>query len=120
MGGLSVALAVGTAAQLPQIKSDNLISRTLIKLGDWSYATYLVHPCVLWIVYRAKQYQHPLRAWALSLATIAMVTLIVGPLDILLYRFLRGRVNRLPRRQTIYIALGYLGVFTVGCVAGAV
>ena len=120
MGGLAVALAVGTAAQLPQIKGENIISRTFIKLGDWSYATYLVHPCILWTIYQAKEYRHPLRIWALSLVATAAVTLVIGPLDIRLYRYLRGKVNRLTRPKTIYIALGYLGVFTIGCVAGAV
>ncbi len=120
MGGLSVALAIGTAAQLPQIKGENIISRTFIKLGDWSYATYLVHPCILWTIYQAKEYRHPLRIWSLSLVAIAAVTLVVGPLDIRLYRYLRGKVDRMTRPKTIYIALGYLGVFTIGCVAGAV
>ena len=120
MGGLAVALAVGTAAQLPQIKGDNILSQILIKLGDWSYATYLVHPCVLWAIYQYREYQHPLRVWVVSLLAIALVTLIVGPLDILLYRFIRGTVNNLSATRTKSLALGYLGVFTIGCVAGAV
>jgi len=87
--GLPAALIVFGAACLPQISTKNLFGRTLILLGDSSYALYLLHWIFFWYVHQFSQPVLLMMAVSLS---VAIRLLIEKPILRLLNR--RSDVNR--------------------------
>ncbi|TGP27248.1 MULTISPECIES: acyltransferase [unclassified Mesorhizobium] len=118
-GGLACVLLVGAVAQLPQIEGKNWLSHLAIKFGDWSYATYLLHCTVLWLLFQTfAGYQHPTRIWLLSLVSVALVTWLFGSLDVAAYRLLRRRVNSASDATRRAWGTAYIAAFLLICLAG--
>ena len=118
-GGLSCVLLVGAVAQLPQIEGKNWFSRLAIKFGDWSYATYLLHCTVFWLLFQAfAGYQHPTRIWLLGLALVALVSWLFGSLDVAAYRRLRNLVNSSTGATKQAWGIAYGAAFVMACAVG--
>lgn len=108
-------LMVAGLVQMRQMPRRGL-GTIVIRLGDWSYALYLVHMPALVLCYRLSTQE----AWPTALflgSTLAaiVVAALVGALDVRLYRQLRRSVDasRIERRQlvawafaTLYVGLG--------------
>jgi exopolysaccharide production protein ExoZ len=121
VGGLSSVLLVGCVTQLPQIKGANWLSRLAIKFGDWSYATYLVHCTILWLLFQAfAGYRYPTRIWFLSLVLVAVATCLFGTLDVAVYRLLRKWVNGARDATKRTWGAVYVCAFVLVCAVGVV
>ncbi len=97
--------------RLPQL---NLMK----KLGDWSYALYLVHVPVIVITYKLLP---PLNQWLLLAAALVLPTVVsavVGTIDLKLYGFLKGRLDRTDRQVQVVIATVFLVLFFEAAVWG--
>lgn len=91
--GLPCAILVFSLLSIERLVSDNLISRVLIKLGDWSYSTYLVHVIVISLVYKAMVNYDSYR----SIVVFICFLLILG-LSFLSYRFIEKPFNSLVKK----------------------
>lgn len=114
--GLLAALVAAAAVQLPQLSADKAGPlRGMVRLGDWSYALYLVHMPLMFALVKAAPASTPNGVlFGGSIALSLAATLALGPLDTWLYRRVRAGVDRLPRRPLAVASLGlaalYLGV----------
>jgi exopolysaccharide production protein ExoZ len=111
--GVAAALLVLDAARIKRPPLPGLH-----RLGDWSYALYLVHASTIWIVYRFW----PTAAGAglallFAVATALLVAASFGMLDVWLHRYLKNMVDALgkdvrQRRVNIYVGVFILASLT--------
>ena len=115
LGGLAAVLVVGAAITAPPVRRQGPAARGLIAFGDWSYVLYLTHPPVLLLAHWAcpPHWSGPAYA-AVGLAGALAVAALLGPVDVALYRRLRGQIDAL-RPATLARALAAFLVVFVGC-----
>ncbi|MCK8783406.1 acyltransferase [Roseomonas sp. NAR14] len=94
--GAGCALLVAVAASAGERPAHGEIE-TLSRLGDWSFALYLVHvPTVIWLLQALPPACPPLAAWLAAIGASLAVSVLVGKLDIRLYRGLKRGCDRAP------------------------
>ncbi|WP_188607260.1 acyltransferase family protein [Chelatococcus reniformis] len=97
------------------------LQRAMLKLGDASYAIYLVHVPVIVAAYRWLPEVVPLGpAWAVASALAVAVGLAVGRLDIGLYRRLKRWADGLRAPQARAFVGAYIAAFVVIASYGSV
>lgn len=111
-----VAMAYGILTPPPKRGSLGWVAE---RLGDYSYALYLVHVPVTHLVLGYVD-ASPALLWTLCIGMALAVSVPLGMLDISLYRKLRARVERSDRRRlsaliwtyvVAYLVVGVLFIF---------
>jgi peptidoglycan/LPS O-acetylase OafA/YrhL len=105
---LLVATAAAAEARHPEVTS-------LARLGDWSFALYLVHvPVVLLVLKTLPAYCPPQAAWMAAIGAALAASAALGKLDIRLYDGLKAWADAAPRWTRRAIILAFLAVFLGG------
>ncbi len=116
LGGLSAMLLVALAlAPRSAAPARGALMRLGSRLGDASYALYLVHVPVVLFVYRMLD-APPLVAWTVAVGAALAVSIPFGALDMRLYAVLRRWVDRMPN----WLQIASAGLFIVLYAAVAV
>jgi exopolysaccharide production protein ExoZ len=104
-------LAIERQGRLPRLP-------WLRRLGDWSYAMYLVHVPVILATFKLM----PGRAPALVVATAAIAVVaasaVVGQMDLTAYYRLKRVLDRAPNAARIAVATAFLAMFGVAALCG--
>jgi peptidoglycan/LPS O-acetylase OafA/YrhL len=115
LGGIAAVLLVGAAVVARPVRRQGP-ARGLIALGDWSYVLYLVHPPMLMLAHWACPPHWPGPAYgALGVAGALLATVLLGPLDLALYRRLRRGLDGLSPgtlRRALAVFLAVYGACT--------
>ena len=107
--GVGCAMIVAWAITLST--QPRSVSRVFHRLGDWSYATYLVHVPVILAVYRfASPVAPPPFLWLAAIGVALFASALLGPFDVTLYRRLKRAVDRLSRLTQVTFCAGFLVV----------
>lgn len=86
----------------------------LTKFGDWSYALYLCHvPVIHFTMLRYPKYIGSVAIFVFTLLMTIVVASLIGRLDILLYKRLKGVIDRSPPRGRNSVAAAFLAVVAV-------
>lgn len=86
--------------------------RALARLGDWSYALYLVHvPVIMALDEKLPAAWPPALMWLLFLGTPLLAARVIGPADVWLYRRLKSAADAAPGPVLWAVALLFSGVF---------
>ncbi len=106
LGGLGCALLVAWCAAL---SSDNsMLSPLLAKIGDWSFAIYLVHVPALIVLYGALPTSFPpFLVWIIAVSAAIAGGIVVGTFEVRMHQRLKAMVDRLPRAKVIYIPIAF-------------
>ena len=92
----------------------------LPKLGDWSYALYLVHVPTILVLYRCWPASAGAAAWPAAIAVALILAAAFGTVDVRLYRYLRNGVDDLSedvRRRRVNL---YAATFIIASMIGIV
>ncbi len=89
---LIVAGAVGQSQRTPE-QGDNRIGRALARFGDYSFALYLVHVPIIHFVYVKIHGLAFEWLWLIVVPAALTVSLLVGRVDVWLYRHLKRLTN---------------------------
>lgn len=120
LGGVAAVLLVGAAVTCTPIRREGPFAKGAIALGDWSYVLYLVHPPVLMLANWACPARWTGLAYGLVCLIAALaVTVLLGSLDVALYRRLRGWINGLSPTALRRPTFAFLTVFTVCAIWGS-
>lgn len=112
IAGAMSALIVAAAIAAPQRGLPGVTGRIALRLGDASYAIYLVHVPVLVTVFGWLPAGVPLAAaWCLALAGAVLVGLGFGVADIRIYRWLKLRIDALAEPRALRLSGLYVGFF---------
>lgn len=110
--GLSAALLVAGLICAPPIGSGGRIGRAGVRLGDASYALYLCHVPVITILGTLLGTTAPaLLVWFSWLAGSIGVALLLGPLDVALYRRLKRAIDTARPGRLRAAALAFVAAF---------
>jgi len=111
LSGVVALLPVGLAlASARRGQAIGLVSRLASRLGDMSYALYLVHVPVVLFVYRTVD-APPLVAWGLAIVAAIAVSIPFGQLDIRLYAVLKRWIDQWPTGWKNAMAGLYLAAY---------
>jgi peptidoglycan/LPS O-acetylase OafA/YrhL len=89
------------------------------KLGDWSYAIYLVHvPCFLLVYKLWPSSGGTATAWLGALGVALLAGAVFGSFDVRLYRHLKGTVDRVPETRRRRLISFYITIFSSAIVIG--
>lgn len=95
VGGSAAALIVAGLVRMRQVSTERPVGRALVRLGDWSYVLYLVHPPILALTDGLVPARVPSGAlFVIKLAAAFGVAAVLGPLDVRLYRVTRRLVDQ--------------------------
>jgi exopolysaccharide production protein ExoZ len=87
-------------------------SHVLERLGDWSYALYLIHAPVVLLVYHVLPVPVPgLAAWSVAVFASVSGSAALGMLDVELYRRLKRCCDRLSVAAATALSMVFLGTF---------
>ncbi|MGC5781680.1 acyltransferase family protein [Methylobacterium sp. NFXW15] len=115
LGGIAAVLLVGAAVTAPAIGRRSPAARGLIALGDWSYVLYLAHPPVLMLAnWACPPHWSGLAYGAVCIAGALTAAALLGPLDVALYRRLRGWIDALSPAAGKRATIAFLSFFG-GC-----
>ncbi|MBA8841938.1 acyltransferase [Ochrobactrum sp. RH2CCR150] len=116
--GIGSAFLVAAALQYPTPIFNGITARVFKKLGDWSYAMYLIHVPVILIIVR----QVPVQAWPeatylLSVVASTLASIALGKADIKIHHYtrnaVRGMDTDLINRRVVAFVLAYLALSIV-------
>lgn len=120
VAGIGSAIIVAAAIATPAPARLNIAGRFGLRLGDASYAIYLVHVPVLVAVLRWLPANASLpTAWSVAFTASIVVGLAFGVADIRIYRLLKRRIDALIETRTLRLAWIYVAFFTVIATWGA-
>ena len=108
---LSAVLAIGAAASFTtrgKFATTDFASRTLGKLGDFSYALYLCHVPIIVLLYRNAALADPWLFWFLAIGLAVVACIPLGMIDVALYGRLKRFVDGLDTRVAHVTAGAYL------------
>lgn len=120
--GVIAVFIVGFVVSAPAQKSEStsIVQRLATRLGDSSYALYLCHVSVIFLVLdvSSRIVPHPSTAvraleWVVSCALVIMLSLILGKLDMWLYEHLKKLVDGLSSTITMIIGSSFVTFFIV-------
>jgi peptidoglycan/LPS O-acetylase OafA/YrhL len=110
--GLGCALIVAWAAALAD--DGPMSSPRLAKVGDWSFAIYLVHVPVLTTLYQILPVgMNPIWVWATSLAAALLAGAALGVLDIYTYQHLKTFVDAIKPRRAKFAPAVFASFFGI-------
>jgi peptidoglycan/LPS O-acetylase OafA/YrhL len=115
--GLSAALAgfgsmflVAHAVQTGATQSSAPI-RSLVALGDWSYALYLCHvPIIRGLCTVMPESVPTMQLWFAAVGVPIIVCILVGKIDLAMYRVLKNYVDQAGRRTLLLLAVLFVGM----------
>jgi peptidoglycan/LPS O-acetylase OafA/YrhL len=121
LAGFAAVCLVGWAVQA-KAQRPTILTRPLLALGDWSYALYLCHaPIIVTVAFLWPDSLSGVPSEPFAVGAALLATLILGPLDVALYRVLRRssdaarpltrRVSLLPF-VLLFVAVAAYGVVT--------
>ena len=109
-GALVVAGAVASAQRWPRL-GQNRTGHALAKFGDYSYALYLIHVPVIYTLY-STVYGLPFPVlWALALMVTFGLAILLGTLDLRLYRIVKAWLKTVPPQRVRGAMIIYLLIF---------
>jgi exopolysaccharide production protein ExoZ len=111
--GIGCATLVGWVASLAQEGNRSPVMR---RLGDWSYATYLVHVPVLVTLGTLTTGLRGLGLWAAMIVLVLALTPLFGMADITLHNRLRRAADGWRRRVLASVLAVFAGGF-IACMA---
>ena len=112
--GVSSVLVVWAAVAVsdrPRLGDPKLAGRILARFGDYSYALYLVHVPIMHATYKAFSAGSPLVVWTGTIAAILLASVLVGELDLRIYKRLKGGLTTLPALPVKAIAFSFFAGF---------
>lgn len=110
--GLSAALLVAGLICAPAIRNQGWLGRAGLRLGDASYALYLCHVPVITILGALLGRGAPaFLVWASWLAGSIGLALLLGPLDVALYRRLKRAIDAARPGRLRTAALAFIAAF---------
>jgi len=88
--------------------------RPLVALGDWSYALYLCHvPIIMALCHVMPGTVPTMQLWFAAVAIPIIVCIVMGKIDLAMYRVLKVRVDRASRRTLLLFAVAFVGIMLV-------
>ena len=108
LAGLGCTLMVGWAASLIQGVNNSAI---LGRLGDWSYAIYLVHVPALLSLGILLPGEGSLTMWASMVAFVLLVTPLFGTVDIVVHARLRRAADRWRWKSRACVLAAFAAMF---------
>ncbi|KQT48950.1 hypothetical protein ASG43_08945 [Aureimonas sp. Leaf454] len=116
LGAVAAVIIVGAAfGHVPSRGEPTRIERGFAKLGDWSYALYLCHVPMIWLVYAHLEGSTPF-LWLAAVSSAVLISIPVGMLDVALYRRLRAATNR----STMAVRARLIGAYLIAYAVVAV
>lgn len=110
--GLSAGLLIAGAVCAPPLKGGRLAGRVGVRLGDASYALYLCHVPVILILGSVLSPSLPSAiVWLSWLASALGLALLLGPLDVALYRRLKRAIDAARPARLNAAALAFVAAF---------
>ncbi len=120
--GLSSVLLVWAAVAVSsgrKFSDPKLAGRLLARFGDYSYALYLVHVPIMVAIYKGFAGKPPTVVWFGTMTAILLAAVLVGELDLRIYKRFKTALNRLPILPVRTIALLFFtGFVTVSTISG--
>jgi exopolysaccharide production protein ExoZ len=117
--GLGCAYLVLSAARFRgwrAVFGNTRLGRLGNRLGNSSYALYLCHVPILRTVYITLPNVGIVRCFALGIVLSLVAALVVGEIDVRIYRVLKRLVDRSSRRAVTIAATVFVVAFVVACV----
>lgn len=115
VSGSAAALIVAGLVRMRQVSTEGPVGRALVRLGDWSYVLYLVHPPILALTEGLVPARVPSGAlFLIKLAAAFGVAAVLGPLDVRLYRATRRLVDRAVLSWKRLAAFAFTALY-LGC-----
>jgi exopolysaccharide production protein ExoZ len=90
----------------------------LKRLGDWSYAMYLVHVPVILATFKLMPGRPPALVVATAALAVVFASAIVGQIDTTVYYRLKRVVDRGPNVARIALATTFLVMFAAAALYG--
>jgi peptidoglycan/LPS O-acetylase OafA/YrhL len=90
----------------------------LRRLGDWSYAMYLVHVPVILGTCKLLGNSPTWLVMATGFAAVLLVSACIGQVDVVSYRRLKNSLDRGPRAVRFGVAIAFVGVFAASALWG--
>jgi peptidoglycan/LPS O-acetylase OafA/YrhL len=113
LGAVAAVIIVGAAfGQGPSTRAPSLVERAFGHLGDWSYALYLCHVPMIWLVY-AHLPAPTVVQWLVAVGSAILISIPVGKLDVALYRRLRSITNRSTEAVRARLVWAYMIAYAV-------
>lgn len=107
--GLLIAAAISASGP---VSGGGWLGRTGMKLGDASYALYLCHVPVILVLAPLLGAAMPTPLiWTIWLVVSVAVSLLLGPLDVSVYRRLKGMIDTASPRRLQICALSFTAAF---------
>lgn len=86
----------------------------LVALGDWSYALYLCHvPIIIAICHMMPAFVPTVPLWFAAVGIPVIVCILMGKIDLAMYRMLKIHVDRAKRRTLLVLAVTFVGLMLV-------
>ncbi len=90
----------------------------LIKIGDWSYALYLIHVPIIIATYKLVPQMNQFLLIGIAMILTVAVSSAVGVFDLKLYSYLKSRIDNLNPEVQKLIAILFLIIFMVSAHVG--
>ena len=110
LAGLGCAAIVAWGATL--VDDSDTRSPVLAKLGDWSFATYLVHVPIITTTLIAISSTYAVSTiWSVSIGTVVIVSSAIGLADVWLYQWLKAWADSRRAWTRTAVCVGFLCLF---------
>jgi hypothetical protein len=85
--------------------------RPLVALGDWSYALYLCHVPIIMALCHVMPVSVPtMQLWFAAVAIPVIACILIGKIDLAMYRTLKVQVDQAGRRTLLLLAVTFVGM----------
>jgi peptidoglycan/LPS O-acetylase OafA/YrhL len=112
LAGLSASLLVAAAIRAPSQPAMHWPGRLGARFGDASYVLYLCHVPVFLLIEMALPAPLPGPwVWLAMVGTALGLSLLLGPLDLGLHRWLKRAIDAAPARRIRISALAFIAAF---------
>lgn len=106
----SSVLLVASAVRLQDVDA-RAPNRSLVALGDWSYALYLCHVPIIILMCKTMTYLPIMQLWIGAIAAPIVVAIGFGKLDVSIYRTLKRLADGAANKICIFLGVVFLVVF---------
>lgn len=111
--GIGSMLLVAYAVHVSTTRPSEPI-RPLAALGDWSYALYLIHVPIIMALCHVMPVSVPtMQLWFAAVGIPVIVCILFGRIDLVMYRALKVRVDRVSRKSLMVLAVVFVGLMLV-------
>jgi hypothetical protein len=113
-GGCALLVAVAAAESGRSLRQE---STTLVRMGDWSFALYLVHvPIILALLPRLPENISGLSAWSAVIGASLFGSVLLGKVDLWLYARLKQACDNAAPWVAASVVCVFLGLFLGGAI----